>query len=144
MAVLAAADRAGAHGLITRLVKGYDTVLGRMFDAGHDLSSGQWQRVALARAFFRHAPVVILDEPTAALDARAEHRLFERLRDLLAGRTVVLISHRFSTVRSADHIYVLHRGRVTEDGSHEELMAAGGAYAELFSLQAAAFKDSVG
>lgn len=137
--VEAAARQAGADAMIRRLADGYDTVLGRLFDAGHDLSTGQWQRVALARAFFRDAPVVILDEPTAALDARAEHELFERIRALLAGRTVVLISHRFSTVRSADHIYVLHRGRVAEHGSHEELMVAGGTYAELFSLQASAF-----
>jgi ABC-type multidrug transport system fused ATPase/permease subunit len=139
-----AARQAGAHAMIERLSDGYDTVLGRLFDAGHDLSVGQWQRVALARAFFRDAPVVVLDEPTAALDARAEHELFARIRALLAGRTVVLISHRFSTVRSADHIYVLHRGRVTEHGSHDELMAASGTYAELFSLQASAFTNPGG
>jgi ATP-binding cassette subfamily B protein len=95
--------------------------------------------VALGRAFFRKAPFVILDEPTAALDPRAEHDLFERIRTLLAGRTVLLISHRFSSVRHADRIYVLHSGRVTEAGAHEELMGQEGHYAELFRLQAAAY-----
>jgi ATP-binding cassette subfamily B protein len=135
----AAAGRAGADPMIRRLADGYDTVLGREFDNGQDLSTGQWQRIAIARAFFRNAPVVVLDEPTAALDARAEHDLFQRIRALLHGRTVLLVSHRFSTVRTADRIYVLHRGRVTEAGSHEELMAAEGTYAELFRLQASAF-----
>ncbi len=100
---------------------------------------GQWQRVALGRAFFREAPFVILDEPTAALDPRAEHDLFERIGDLLAGRTVLVISHRFSSVRHADRIVVLDQGRVVETGSHEELVQLGGLYAELFSLQAAAY-----
>jgi ATP-binding cassette subfamily B protein len=135
----AAADRAGADRMVRRLPDGYDSVLGREFDTGQDLSTGQWQRIAIARAFFRDAPVVVLDEPTASLDARAEHELFDRIRRLLRGRTVLLVSHRFSTVRSADRIYVLHRGRVTEEGSHDELMAADGTYAELFRLQAAAF-----
>jgi ATP-binding cassette, subfamily B, bacterial len=97
------------------------------------------QRVALARAFFRQAQLVILDEPTAALDPRAEHDLFQRIRALLAGRTVLLISHRFSSVRNADRIYVLENGRVTESGTHEELMRREGHYAELFQLQAAAY-----
>ena len=98
--------------------------------------------MALARAFFRSAPVVILDEPTAALDPRAEKELFDRIRTLLAGRTVLLISHRFSSVRSADRIYVLDGGRVVESGDHQALMALGGRYAELFTLQAAAYLDS--
>jgi ATP-binding cassette, subfamily B, bacterial len=97
--------------------------------------------VALARAFFRDAPFIILDEPTAALDPRAEHDLFARIRELLAGRTVLLISHRFSSVREADRIYVLDSGRVVEHGSHEQLIARAGTYAELFTLQAAAYTD---
>jgi ATP-binding cassette subfamily B protein len=108
---------------------------------GADLSVGQWQRVAIARAFYRGAPFVILDEPTAALDPRAEQELFDTIRTLLAGRTVLFISHRFSSVRSADRIYVLDEGRVVEDGSHAELMTADGLYAELFTLQASSYVD---
>jgi ATP-binding cassette subfamily B protein len=126
--------------MIEKLPGGYETLLGPEFLGGVDLSTGQWQRLALARAFFRNAPFVILDEPTASLDARAEHELFERIRSLLSGRTVLLISHRFSSVRTADRIYVLHEGRVVEDGTHQELVAAGGRYAEMFSLQAAAYR----
>jgi ATP-binding cassette subfamily B protein len=137
--VVAAAIRADADEFLTRLPEGYETMLGREFSGGYDLSIGQWQRVALARAFFRDAPLVILDEPTAALDARAESRLFERLRELLEGRSVLLVSHRFSSVRSADRIYVLEDGRVVEQGSHDELMARGDRYAELFTLQARAY-----
>ena len=109
-----------------------------MFLGGVDLSLGQWQKVALARLFFRDAPFVILDEPTAALDARAEHDLFARIRELFGTRSVLLISHRFSTVRAADRICVLDGGEVIERGSHAELMARGGTYAELFGLQASA------
>jgi ATP-binding cassette subfamily B protein len=140
-AILAAARRAGAHGDLARLPHGYDTLLGPTFEGGTDLSLGQWQRVALARVFFRDAPFVILDEPTAALDARAEAQLFEAIRTLLVGRTVLVISHRFSSVRSADRIYVLHEGRVTEAGTHDELVAAAGRYAELFEVQAAAYRS---
>ncbi len=140
-AILEAAARADAHEFISMLPEGYETMLGREFSGGFDLSIGQWQRVALARAFFRDAPFVILDEPTASLDARAESNLFERMRELLHGRSVVLISHRFSSVRSADRIYVLHDGRVVEEGSHEDLMARDGLYAELFTLQARAYVD---
>lgn len=140
-AILAAAARADAHDFLAGLPEGYETMLGREFSGGFDLSVGQWQRVALARAFFRDAPFVILDEPTASLDARAESNLFERMRELLQGRSVVLISHRFSSVRSADRIYVLHEGRVVEEGSHEALMERDGLYAELFTLQARAYVD---
>lgn len=137
-----AAQQAGAEEFLARLPNGYETILSRMFKGGRELSIGQWQRVALARAFFRDAPFIILDEPTAALDPRAEHALFEALRELLAGRTVLFISHRLSTVRSADRIYVLHEGEIIEHGTHDELMALDGRYSELFRLQAAAFLGS--
>jgi ATP-binding cassette, subfamily B, bacterial len=140
-AVAAAALRADAHDFIAALPDGYETMLGREWLGGYDLSIGQWQRVALARAFFRDAPFVILDEPTAALDPRAESELFGRMRQLLDGRSVVLVSHRFSSVRSADRIYVLRHGKVTEQGTHAELMERRGHYAELFTLQARAYVD---
>ena len=138
-AIVEAAERSGAHPFINEWDAGYDTVLGPVFAGGKDISIGQWQRIALARAFFRDAPLVILDEPTAALDARAEHDLFERMRELFEGRSVLLISHRFSSVRSADRIYVLHEGEIVESGTHEQLMALGGRYAELFTMQAKAY-----
>jgi ATP-binding cassette, subfamily B, bacterial len=134
-----AARRAGADGFLARLPRGYDTRLGLQFQGGHELSGGQWQRLALARAFFRGGSLVVLDEPTAALDPRAERDLFNQMRELAAGRSVLLISHRFSSVRSADRIYVLDEGRVVESGSHSELMEIDGLYAELFNMQAAAF-----
>ena len=139
--VAAAARRADAHDFLAALPDGFETMLGREWLGGYDLSIGQWQRVALARAFFRDAPFIILDEPTAALDARAESVLFDRMRELLQGRTVVFISHRFSSVRSADRIYVLQRGQVTEQGTHAELMKRGGHYAELYTLQASAYAE---
>jgi len=139
--ITAAAEQAGAADMIEKLPSSYDTLLGPEFLGGVDLSVGQWQRMALARAFFRNAPFVILDEPTASLDARAEHELFQRIRGLLRDRTVLLISHRFSSVRTADRIYVLHEGRVVEDGTHHELLALNGRYAEMFRLQAAAYTD---
>ncbi len=142
--IVSAARQAGADSYITTLDKGYDTKLGPQFLGGSDLSVGQWQRIALARAFFRDAPFIILDEPTAALDARAEYELFESIRTLAAGRTVLLISHRFSSVRSADQIYVLEKGTVIERGTHDELMTVGGLYAELFTLQAAAYSEAGG
>jgi ATP-binding cassette subfamily B protein len=138
-AVRQAATRSGADAFLEALPNGYNTYLGPQFFGGSDLSTGQWQRVALARAFFRDAELVILDEPTASLDPRAEAALFAAVRELFAGRSVVLISHRFATVRLADHIYVLEAGRLIEHGDHDELMAHNGVYAELFTLQASAF-----
>jgi ATP-binding cassette subfamily B protein len=141
-AVVDAASRAEANGFVERLPMGFDTQLGRLFDGGVDLSEGQWQRIALARAFFRNAPFVILDEPTADLDARAEHALFAAFRSLFVGRTVLLISHRLSSVRSADRIYVLKEGRIVEHGTHTELMQRDGLYGELYRLQASVYAGS--
>jgi ATP-binding cassette subfamily B protein len=138
--IAAAARQAGADAFLERLPEGYETVLGKEFTGGYDLSLGQWQRIALARAFFREARLLVLDEPTASLDARSEHELFEYVQALAQGRSVLLISHRFSTVKSADRIYVLHQGEIVEEGSHDELVAQGGRYAELFGLQAAAYR----
>jgi ATP-binding cassette subfamily B protein len=134
--IVDAAQRGGADEFLHTLPDGYDTVLSKQFPGGLDLSIGQWQRVALARAFFRDAPFLILDEPTASLDARAEHALFQRIRELRQGRTVLLISHRFSSVRAADRILVLSKGELVEQGSHDDLIAADGLYAELYNLQA--------
>ncbi len=142
--IMVAARHAGADGFLAALPAGYDTILGPEFSGGNDLSVGQWQRIALARAFFRDAPFIILDEPTAALDARAEHDLFQAIRTLCRGRSVLLISHRFSSVRTADRIYVLHHGQIVQHGSHDQLIAAGGLYADLFTLQAAAYLDPPG
>lgn len=138
-----AAKQAGAAPIIDELPHGWETMLNSSFPSGSDLSGGQWQRIAIARAFFRDAPLIVLDEPTAALDARAEHDMFERVKELAVGRAVLLISHRFSTVRMADEIVVLDHGQVIEQGSHAELMAIdGGRYAEMYSLQAAALLRS--
>jgi ATP-binding cassette subfamily B protein len=138
-AARAAAVRAGADTFLTALPDGYDTVLSSEFRGGTELSVGQWQRVALARAFRREVSLVVLDEPSAALDPRAEQALFADIRRLVAGRSVLLISHRYSSVRTADRIYVVQDGRIVESGSHEELMALGDLYAELFTLQARAY-----
>jgi ATP-binding cassette, subfamily B, bacterial len=139
-----AARAAGADALIESLPAGWDTVLSREYTGGVDLSGGQWQRIALARAMFAvraGARVLVLDEPTAALDVRAEAELYGRFLDLTDGLTTILISHRFSTVRRADRIVVLSDGAVAEDGTHDQLMAAGGRYAEMFTLQAARFTE---
>ncbi|TMD50892.1 MAG: ABC transporter ATP-binding protein, partial [Chloroflexi bacterium] len=139
--IVTAGRRGGADELISGLPAGYDTALGKWFDAGVNLSGGEWQKVALARAFMREAPILLLDEPTAALDAQAEYDLFERLKALTAGKTAVYISHRFSTVRRADRILFLEHGRLVEEGTHEELMRLNGRYARLFRMQAAAYTD---
>jgi ATP-binding cassette subfamily B protein/ATP-binding cassette subfamily C protein len=136
-----AARRGGAEGLIAALPEGLDTVLGGWFERGHDLSAGQWQKIAVARAFMREAEVLILDEPTASIDAEAEHELFLRFRELAAGRSAIVISHRFSTVRIADRIAVLRDGALEEIGSHRELLQRDGRYAHLFRLQAQGYLD---
>lgn len=135
-----AAEKSGAAGVIARLPKGYETTLGRWFDEGVQLSGGEWQKIALARAFMRDAEILILDEPTASLDARAEYEIFAQMKELTAGKMALFISHRFGTVRLADRILVLEGGQITEDGTHEELLALGKTYAELFDLQAAAYR----
>jgi ATP-binding cassette subfamily B protein len=138
--LVSAAEKSLAATLLPRFDEGYRQMLGRRFEGGVDLSGGEWQKVALARAYMRDAQVLILDEPTAALDARAEYEVFLRFSELVAGRTAVLISHRFSTVRMADRIIVLQHGTIVEDGTHAELVAKGGLYAELFALQAAGYR----
>ena len=139
--LLAAAERAGAKDLLDRLPDGLDTQLGARF-GGRELSGGEWQKLALARAFARDSQLLVLDEPTAALDPRTEYDIFERFAELTRGRMTVLVSHRFSTVRMADRIVVLRGGRVLEDGRHDELMAAGGEYARLYTTQAAQYLDA--
>jgi len=147
-AVLAAVDRSGAGDVVTRLTSGLETQLGPTWPAGVELSFGQWQKLALARGFMREEPLLlVLDEPTAALDAETEHALFERYAAAArgregkrTGRITILVSHRFSTVRMADLIVVLDGARLVQVGTHEELMAKGGQYAELYGIQAAAYR----
>jgi len=140
VAITAAAENSLAASLLPRFSNGYKQMLGRRFDDGVDLSGGEWQKIALARAYIRDAQVLILDEPTAALDARAEYEVFLRFSELVAGRMAILISHRFSTVRMADRIIVLRHGKVEEQGSHEELLGLKGLYEELFTMQAAGYR----
>jgi ATP-binding cassette subfamily B protein len=134
--IVATAKYSDAHGFLTELPRGYDTLLGKWFGNGAELSMGQWQKIALARALLRDAQIIVLDEPTSSMDARAEYEVFRNLRELAAGRTVILISHRFSTIRMADRIYMLKDGRIAEEGTHEELLERGRMYADLFDLQA--------
>ncbi|MEO9057731.1 MAG: ABC transporter ATP-binding protein [Ktedonobacteraceae bacterium] len=138
--VSSAAKKSGASEVIEGLAEGYDTMLGRWFNKGTQLSGGEWQKIALARAFIRDAGILVLDEPTSALDARAEYEVFTHFRTLTGGRTTVFISHRFSTVRLADRIFVIEHGNIIECGSHKELMQLDGHYAELFNLQAEAYR----
>jgi ATP-binding cassette subfamily B protein len=138
-----AAAAAGAAGVVARLPHGWDTVLSRQFEGGTDLSGGEWQRLALARAVYAvhaGAGVLVLDEPTAALDVRGEAEVYDRFLELTRGLTTIVVSHRFSTVRRADRIVVIEGGRVVEDGSHDDLVAAGGRYAVMYELQAARFR----
>jgi ATP-binding cassette subfamily B protein len=135
-----AAKKSLAEGVINKLPNRYDQMLGRRFETGVDLSGGEWQKVALARAYLRDAQILVLDEPTAALDARSEHEVFERFAELTKGKMALLISHRFSTVKMADRIIVLEKGVIAEQGRHEQLMAHGGRYAEMFELQASSYR----
>ena len=135
-----AIEKSGANKYLDTLPNGIDQIVGKMFEGGIDLSGGQWQKLALARAFFRDAPILILDEPTSAIDAKAEYEIFQNVQKLQKDKTVVIISHRFSTVRQADRILVLDDGKILEEGNHEELMKEKGLYAELFEIQAKGYK----
>jgi ATP-binding cassette subfamily B protein len=134
------AEKSLAAAVISALPESYRQMLGRRFEGGVDLSMGQWQKISLARAYMRDAQILILDEPTASLDARAEYQVYQRFVELTAGKMAVLISHRFSTVRMADRILVLERGRIAEQGSHRHLVNLGGKYSELFELQAQGYR----
>jgi ATP-binding cassette subfamily B protein len=134
--IAASAKHAGIDDMITNLPKGYETILGKWFEEGEELSIGEWQKVALARAFLRNAQIIVLDEPTSAMDAKSEYQVFKRFHQLLESRAAILISHRFSTVRMADHIFVFDGGRIVENGSHQDLIKIGGKYANLFEKQA--------
>ncbi len=138
--IISSAEQSLAHPMIEKLPAKYDQVLGRRFNSGVELSGGEWQKIALARAYMKDAQLIILDEPTAALDARAEFNVFQRFAELTKGRSAVLISHRFSTVRMADRILVLDKGHLIESGNHEELLMKNGRYSELFHLQAAGYR----
>ena len=135
-----AAAKSLADAVIRRLPGGYEQLLGRRFEGGVDLSGGEWQKIALARAYLRDAQLLILDEPTAALDARSEFEVFRRFAELTEGKMALLISHRFSTVRMADRILVLENGRIAEEGSHSQLVALGGRYAAMFEMQASSYR----
>ena len=134
--IYAAAMRSGAHDVITKLPENYDTILGKLFDRGEELSIGQWQKVALAREFLRDSQVIVLDEPTSAIDPKAEYEVFSRFRELVKDQAAILITHRLSTVKMADRIYVMEQGSIVESGTHEELLKLNGTYAHLFNTQA--------
>ena len=138
--IIAAARRSGADDLITSLPQGYDTILGKLFDRGEELSIGQWQKVALARAFLRNSQVIVLDEPTSAMDPKAEYEVFEKFRQLIKNQAAILISHRLSTVKMADRIYVMTNGSIVESGTHDELIQLGATYAHLFETQAQQYR----
>jgi ATP-binding cassette subfamily B protein len=138
--IVESARKSGAHAVIENLPEGYQTMLGRWFHGGHELSVGQWQKIALARAFMREAEILVLDEPTASLDAETEYEIFRNFQELTDGKMAILISHRFSTVRMADRIVVIQEGRIAEIGSHEELLRREGIYAHLFSMQAEGYR----
>jgi ATP-binding cassette subfamily B protein len=138
--ITAAARKSGAQAVVEELPNGYETMLGRWFHDGHELSLGQWQKVALARAFMRDAEILVLDEPTASVDARTEYEIFQNFKTLTEGKMAILISHRFSTVRMADRIAVIQEGRIAELGTHDELLHRAGTYAELFSMQAEGYR----
>jgi len=135
-----AAHKSLADTVVAKLAGGYDQILGRRFEGGVELSGGEWQKMALARAYLRDAQLLILDEPTAALDAKSELEVFERFAELTEGKMALLISHRFSTVRMADRIVVLSGGRLIEEGNHQQLMAKSGLYASMFEMQAASYR----
>jgi ATP-binding cassette subfamily B protein len=138
--IMEAARKSGAHPIIEDLPEGYETMLGRWFHGGHELSVGQWQKIALARAFMRDAEILVLDEPTASLDAETEYEIFRRFQELAVGKMAILISHRFSTVRMADRIVVIQEGRIAEIGSHHDLLKQEGIYGHLFNLQAEGYR----
>jgi ATP-binding cassette subfamily B protein len=138
--IIESARKSGAHSIIENLPEGYETMLGRWFHGGHELSLGQWQRIALARAFMRDAEILVLDEPTASLDAQTEYEIFRHFQELTEGKMAILISHRFSTVRMANRIVVIENGRIAEMGSHQELLRQEGIYARLFSMQAEGYR----
>ena len=139
-AVREAAKKSLADQVIEKLPNSYEQLLGIRFEGGVDLSGGEWQKIALARAYFRNAQLVILDEPTASLDARSEKEVFEQFADLTEYKTALLISHRFSTVRKTDRIVVLENGKIAEQGGHDQLMSLGGRYATMFEMQASNYR----
>ncbi len=139
-AMTEAVRKAGAADLVRALPGGYDQILGTEFADGEQLSGGQWQKLAIARAFYQSAPVLIMDEPTSAIDAEAEYEIFNNLESEYRDKTLILVSHRFSTVRNADRILVIEDGRIVEHGSHDQLLAAGGRYAAMFTAQAAGYR----